>query len=89
MGHTGWLAAIPYAVGIVGSIIALSMMGVSAFMNASALENEDPAAIMALMGPAFGLFALIFLVGIGFLLWIGLTDSQRGDNRFGPSPKGL
>ena len=89
MGHTGWLAAIPYAVGIVGTIVAISMMGVSAITNASALENEDPAAIMALMGPALGLFALMFLVGLGFLLWIGLTDSQRGDNRFGPNPKGL
>lgn len=89
MGHTGWLAAIPWVVGIVGFIFAFSMMGFSAIMNASALENEDPAAILALIGPAFGLFALIFLVCFGFLLWIGLTDSQRGDNRFGPSPKGL
>ena len=32
---------------------------------------------------------LMFLVGLGFLLWIGLTDSQRGDNRFGPNPKGM
>jgi uncharacterized membrane protein YhaH (DUF805 family) len=87
MGHSGWLAAIPYVVGIVGGIAAVMMMGASAIMNASALENEDPAAIMALIGPAFALFALIFLVGFGFLLWIGLTDGQRGDNRFGPNPK--
>ena len=89
MGHTGWLAAIPYVVGIIGGIAAISMMGAPAIMNASALEAEDPAAIMALLGPAFGLFALIFLVCLGFLLWVGLTDSQRGDNRFGPNPKGL
>ena len=89
MGHTGWLAAIPYVVGIVGSIVAMSMMGFNAVMNASALENEDPAAIMGLMGPALGLFGLIFLVGLGFLLWVGLTDSQRGDNRFGPNPKSM
>jgi len=89
MGHTGWLAAIPYVIGIVGSIVAFSMVGFSAVMNASALENEDPAAIMGLIGPAFGLFALLFLVGLGFLLWIGLTDSQPGDNRFGPNPKGM
>ena len=89
MGHTGWLAAIPYVVGIVGTIIAVMMMGASVFMNAAALENEDPAAILALIGPAFGLFGLMFLVGLGFLLWIGLTDSQRGDNRFGPNPKGM
>ena len=22
------------------------------------------------------------------LIWIGISDSQRGDNRFGPNPKG-
>ena len=87
MGHSGWLAAIPYVIGVVGSIVAFSMIGMSAFMNASALESEDPAAIFALIGPAFGLFGLLFLVGIGFLLWIGVTDSQRGANRFGPNPK--
>ena len=65
------------------------MIGASAFLNAAALEKEDPAAIFALVGPAMGLFGLMFLVGLGFLLWIGLTDSQRGENRFGPNPKGL
>ncbi len=88
MGHTGWLAAIPYAVGIVGTMVAFTMIGATAIMNATALENEDPAAIFALIGPAIGLFGLMFLVGLGFLLWIGLTDSQRGENRFGPKPKG-
>ena len=88
MGHTGWLAAIPYAVGIVGTIVAVSMIGLTALLNMEALDNEEPAAIIALIGPAFGLFGLMFLVGLGFLLWIGLTDSQRGDNRFGPNPKG-
>ena len=34
------------------------------------------------------LLALSFLVGVAFLLWIGLTDSQPGENRFGPNPKG-
>jgi uncharacterized membrane protein YhaH (DUF805 family) len=89
MGHTGWLAAIPYAVGIVGTIVAVSMIGLTALLNMEALDNEEPAAIIALIGPAFGLFGLMFLVGLGFLLWIGLTDSQRGDNRFGPNPKGM
>lgn len=87
MGHTGWLAAIPYGIGVVGSIVAFSMIGMSAIMNAAALEQEDPVAILALIGPAFGLFGLLLLVSLGFLLWIGLTDSQRGPNRFGPNPK--
>lgn len=89
MGHTGWLAAIPYVVCIVGTIAAVMMMGVGVLMNTAAFENEDPAGIIAAIGPAFGLIILMLLVGLGFLLWIGITDSQRGDNRFGPNPKAL
>lgn len=87
MGHTGWLAAIPYVVGVGGTIVGFVMLGATAVMNASALEREDPAAVLALLGPAFGLIALICLIGLGFLLWIGITESQPGTNRFGPNPK--
>lgn len=89
MGKSGWLVAIPWAVSVVGIIAAAAIMGVSAFSNAAALEREDPTAILALMGPAIGLFAVLALVNLGFLLWIGLTEGQPGDNRFGPNPKGL
>ena len=88
MGHAGWLVVIPWAVGIVGTIAAASMMGISAFSNAAALEEGDPAAILGLLGPALGLVAVVGLVCLGFLLWIGLSDGQRGDNRYGPNPKG-
>ncbi len=89
MGHTGWLAAIPWVVNIVGTVVGLGMIGVSAIANASALHNEDPVAILALLGPALGLFVLLLLVNLGFLLWIGVTEGQPGENRFGPNPKGL
>lgn len=89
MGKSGWLVAIPWAVSIIGTIIAISMMGISAFTNAAALEREDPAAILGLLGPALGLIAVLALVNLGFLLWIGLSEGQAGDNRFGPNPKGL
>ena len=89
MGKSGWLVAIPWVVTIVGMFAAFGMIGFAAFSNAAALEREDPAAIFALIGPAFGLFCLIALIGLGFLLWIGLSDGQRGDNRYGPNPKGL
>ncbi len=51
-------------------------------------ESGDPAAILALIAPVLGLFGLLTLVNLGFLLWIGLADGQRGENRFGPNPKG-
>lgn len=89
MGKTGWLIAIPWVVSVIGTIAAFSMIGISAFTNAAALDEGDPLAIMGLLGPALGLFGLLMLVNLGFLLWIGLSDGQSGDNRFGPNPKGL
>lgn len=87
MGQSGWLAAIPYVVSIVGVIVGISLMGLSIFANLEGLENEDPAAILALMGPMFGVIGLVTLVTLGFLIWIGVTESQPGENRFGPNPK--
>lgn len=89
MGLSGWLVLIPWVVGIGGTIAGVSMIGFTAIMNASALDRGDPWAIWSLVAPALGIFGLLFLVTFGFLLWIGLTDSQRGDNRYGPNPKGL
>lgn len=88
MGHSGWLIAIPYVVMIGGWIYAFASIGVSALLNAEQLGAEDPAAIMATFGPAAGALMLTWLVGIAFWLWMGLADSQRGANRFGPNPKG-
>lgn len=89
MGHSGWLAAIPWGVSIIGSIIAFSMIGMAAITQSQAMENDDALAIFALIGPAFGLVAIILLACFGFLLWIGLTDSKPGANAYGPNPKGL
>ncbi|WP_125256388.1 DUF805 domain-containing protein [Brevundimonas fluminis] len=89
MGHTAWLMVIPWVVNIVGGVFIFMSVGVTAIFNASALENEDPAAILALLGPMVGGLGLLALINLGFLLWIGLTDSQAGSNRFGPNPKGL
>ncbi len=89
MGQSGWLAVVPWVVNIIGVVFVFMSVGMSAIFNASALENEDPAAIMALLGPMLGGLGLLILVNLGFLLWIGLTDSKPGSNRFGPNPKGL
>lgn len=87
MGHAGWLVIVPWLVSVIGTIAAVSMMGISALSNASALEDGDPTAILGLLGPALGLIAIVGVVSLGFLLWIGLSDSQAGENRYGPNPK--
>ncbi len=88
MGRSGWFAAIPYAAVLIGSIVAFIMVGAAAFMNVDAFENEDALAMLAILGPALGIFGLVSLIGLGFLLWIGLTPGQPGSNRFGNNPKG-
>ncbi len=87
MGKSGWFAAIPWVTTILGFIVGFTMVGFSALANSAALQHDDPFAVLALVGPAFGAFALVLLVNLGFLIWIGVTDSQPGDNQFGPNPK--
>lgn len=89
MGMSGWIAAVPVVANIVGFIMMFVSLGASFFMNATALENEDPAAILALLGPIFGILGLMLLVNFGFLLWTGLADSKPGSNKYGPNPKGM
>ncbi|MBA3051287.1 MAG: DUF805 domain-containing protein [Alphaproteobacteria bacterium] len=88
MGKPGWLVVLPWAVNIVGGVFAATLVGVSALSNAAALEREDPAAILALLGPAMGLVLLLLVFNLAFLLWIGLSAGQAGANRFGSDPKG-
>ena len=88
MGHTGWLAVIPWVATLGGFIIGGSLVGFSVLFNLQGLEDEDPAAILAVIGPMFGIIALVGLVCLGFFLWLLLTPGRPGSNRFGPNPKG-
>ncbi len=90
MGRTGWLIAIPWVGSIVFMIVGFAMT-VGAAVASGYSENyyeNNPAAVFALMGPGVGAFVLAGLLPLAFLIWIGVTDSQKGDNRFGPNPKG-
>ncbi|WP_054112064.1 DUF805 domain-containing protein [Brevundimonas sp. AAP58] len=88
MGHTGWLVIIPWIAGIGGIIAAFMSVGAAALMSGGSWESEDPAVVLGILGPVLGILAIVGLIQLGFLLWIGISDSQRGDNRFGPNPKG-
>ena len=90
MGKTGWLVLIPVIGSIVGTII-MFVGGAGAFLAAIA-SGDEVAATAALWGAlgAIGIGSLIMLItSLGFLIWIGVTDSQPGDNAYGPNPKGL
>lgn len=79
MGHTAWLMLIPFGVTILAMIMAMVSGGAAMF-------SGDYASAGAAMGGALLALSLAGLVSLGFLLWIGLTPSQAGDNRFGPQP---
>ena len=90
MGKSGWLIAIPWVGSIIAFVAGFAMMIAAAEANGYSEDyfENNPAAVFGMMGPAFGLFAIAGLLGLAFLLWIGLVDSQKGENRFGPNPKG-
>ena len=90
MGRTGWFVAIPFVLGMVLSIVAFAMIGTAIVADGRSPEDfaADPAAAIAMMGPVFGVIAILTIVNLAFLLWIGIADSQRGANKFGPNPKG-
>ena len=91
MGKSGWFAIIPWISTVVGFGMMISTIGMAALTDAAYfenLENEDPAIVLSMLGGMMGGLAIMFLVNIAFLLWIGIADSQRGDNKFGPNPKG-
>lgn len=89
MGKSGWLTLVPY----IGSFIGLMVIFVggagAVLMNAATGSESSQAAVMSALG-ALSLGGLIMLIAnLGFLIWIGITDSQPGDNQYGPNPKGL
>jgi uncharacterized membrane protein YhaH (DUF805 family) len=87
-GKSGWLMGVPYAVVLVCIIIAMigggmAMMGASMSGNNGAVAG---ASALAGLGMLAGVFGLAAIVNIAFLLWVGLTPSQPGENRYGPEP---
>lgn len=88
MGKSGWFAVIPWVANIIGFVMIIGAVGTAIFTNPQAFESEDPAVALSMLGSMMGGLAVMFLVNIAFLLWIGIADSQRGDNKFGPNPKG-
>lgn len=89
MGRTGWLQIIPaiaYTTAVFMSIYFL----VGAIVAGATFANFNEA--LAATGVMFGVFTIIvtwciaFLVDLGFLLWIGTAEGERGDNKYGPEP---
>jgi uncharacterized membrane protein YhaH (DUF805 family) len=85
MGKSGWLQLIPFAVWIVAIIVAvMSGMGAAIMAMASGSDAQASAGALAGAGVAALVLCAALLVNLIFLLWVGLSASQAGDNAYGP-----
>lgn len=84
MGLTGWLAAIPTAASLVSSLATLAVV-LDAVQN---FAPDDPFGSTGLSDVGMSIAFVSSLVSLAFGLWIGIADSQKGENVYGPNPKG-
>lgn len=85
MGKSGWLAAVPY--GVTALAVVLSAMAFVGGMAGASSGNDMGA--LAGMGMATSVWGLAFLINLGFLIWLGVTKGDPGDNAYGPPPRPL
>ncbi|MFZ4606034.1 MAG: DUF805 domain-containing protein [Caulobacter sp.] len=88
MGKSGFLQIIPLVACptlIVGAIVAVAGPAIMAGV-ADANEAQVTAAILAGVGGMMLFFLAAFAIGLGFLIWIGVSNTQPGENRYGPEP---
>lgn len=83
MGKSGWLMIVPFALQLV-TIIAAIMAAGGAMMAAGV--SGDPTAVAAGMAGGGLVMMLCGLASLAFLIWIGATPGQPGDNQYGPPP---
>lgn len=86
MGRSGWLMIAPSAVLLVCIGMAVVSGGVAFLSAAAGGEAAATVGAMAAMGMVMLVGSVGFLLNIAFLLWIGLTPGQVGDNAYGPDP---
>lgn len=84
IGKSGWLVLVP--VGLQVLALLLSMMAVVGGMVGSAVVYGDASglAMMSGLGAAGLIGVLAFVATIIFVLWVGLTPGDPGDNAYGP-----
>ena len=88
MGKSGWLQLIPIVIFIVAIVVGVIAGGAAAVMGAMSGHSDAEAGMAALggLGLFFIMLCLAGLVGLIFLLWVGVSPTQPGENRYGPEP---
>lgn len=88
MGRSGFLQAVPLVLCsalMIGSIIMVAGPAVMAGI-AEADESVIQAAVLAGVGGMLLAWLSALVIGFGFLLWVGLSASVAGENKYGPPP---
>ena len=85
MGRTGWWQVLPILLGPVLVFASALSIGVGAII--ADLTNGDAGfAALAGIGGLFVSLAIATVAVIGFTVWVGLTEGQAGENRYGEPP---
>jgi len=89
MGRSAFLQVWPIVLCSALCIGALGLAAGPAIM--AGISNADDAAItaavMAGVGGMLLAFLAAFVIGFGFLLWVGISNGEPGENRYGPAPR--
>ena len=85
MGKSGWLQLAPMLICVILPMIGLFAFGGLALFAGLSGASDDVAASSVIGGLGGFLVSLLiaFIVGVGFLLWVGLTVSDPNDNAYG------
>lgn len=88
MGRSGFLQIWPMLI-CTALVVGAAMMAAGPALVA-AVSDADESAIMAAVMAGVGGMLLAFLaalvIGLGFVLWVGVTPGDPGENRYGPAP---
>lgn len=86
MGRSGWLSAVPYGVMAVAMVVSFVTGGAAMFSARMANEGSGAggAAALAGMGMAVAAICIGLVVCLAFLIWIGVSKSEPGENQYGP-----
>lgn len=84
MGRTGWLQIVPFLAMAILPLVGLVMGGARVFSHLHELQSGAslPIILGALGWLLLGIAVASLIWGI-FLLWIGTSGGQPGDNRYG------
>ncbi|HEY3812187.1 MAG TPA: DUF805 domain-containing protein [Caulobacteraceae bacterium] len=88
MGKRAWLIAVPYGVWLIPVIAAVVMGGMA--IVTGLVNGEDSGtsfSVLASLGGFLTACGVSLLVGVAFLLWMGLTPGEPGDNKYGSPPR--